>query len=296
MRWRQSFATILVGKSILLREGIAKILHSANFRILASVLSVDELLLSKIPPHHQLFLIVYAGDDFYGVIEQIELFRSRYPAARIGIVADRYYLDELTLAFRAGANGYFVDVTTCDVFVKSVELLMMGETVFPPVFASSAFGPGSHHADEARQGDIDKPVAEDTIAAQLSPRERSIVQCLIEGYSNKFIARKLDIAEATVKVHVKAILRKIRVHNRTQAAIWWMNNASLPKRLGNETVFSPSATKALPNDLEEVPEIKQVAAKIPLTPVSNETNHMPYNNRLVRKDGLKSEGLIRLRK
>jgi two-component system nitrate/nitrite response regulator NarL len=47
---------------------------------------------------------------------------------------------------------------------------------------------------------------------------------LIEGDSNKAIARKIDIAEATVKVHVKAILRKIRVHNRTQAAIWAMSS------------------------------------------------------------------------
>jgi DNA-binding NarL/FixJ family response regulator len=292
MRCRQSFATILVGKSILLREGIAKILRSANFRIFASVLSVDELVFSNIPPHHQLFLIVYSGDDFDSVIEQIELFRSRYPAARIGIVADRYCLDELTLAFRAGGNGYFVDVTTCQVFVKSIELLMMGETVFPPAFVSSAFGPQSHHADEARQGEIDNPVAEDTIAEQLSPRERSIVQCLSEGDSNKSIARKLDITEATVKVHVKAILRKIRVHNRTQAAIWWMNNGSLPRRLGNETLFLTSANKALPNDLKEMPEIKQ----IPLSPVNGETNHLPYINGLVLKDSRKSEGLIRLRK
>jgi two-component system, NarL family, nitrate/nitrite response regulator NarL len=46
---------------------------------------------------------------------------------------------------------------------------------------------------------------------------------LLNGDANKVIARKVDIAEATVKVHVKAILRKIRVQNRTQAAIWAMN-------------------------------------------------------------------------
>jgi two-component system nitrate/nitrite response regulator NarL len=54
---------------------------------------------------------------------------------------------------------------------------------------------------------------------------------LIEGDPNKTIARKIHITEATVKVHVKAILRKIRVHNRTQAAIWAMNNGSfMPER------------------------------------------------------------------
>jgi two-component system nitrate/nitrite response regulator NarL len=61
---------------------------------------------------------------------------------------------------------------------------------------------------------------------ELSTREKCILRCLIFGDSNKVVARKMDIAEATVKVHIKAILRKIRAQNRTQAAIWAMNNAS----------------------------------------------------------------------
>src|SRR6478735_4543818 len=60
----------------------------------------------------------------------------------------------------------------------------------------------------------------------LSGREVSILEGLMLGESNKVIARKLQIAEATVKVHVKAILRKVRVRNRTQAAMWAMQNAA----------------------------------------------------------------------
>ncbi len=55
---------------------------------------------------------------------------------------------------------------------------------------------------------------------ELSKRERLIMQRLISGNSNKAIARDLVITEATVKVHIKAILRKLRLRNRTQAAIW----------------------------------------------------------------------------
>ena len=58
---------------------------------------------------------------------------------------------------------------------------------------------------------------------RLSERERYILRCIIEGDSNKHVARRLSIAEATVKVHVKAILRKIHVRNRTQAAMWAMS-------------------------------------------------------------------------
>ena len=60
----------------------------------------------------------------------------------------------------------------------------------------------------------------------LSERETQILRGLIEGQSNKTIARTLDIMEATVKVHVKAILRKTGVQNRTQAAIWALGHLS----------------------------------------------------------------------
>lgn len=59
----------------------------------------------------------------------------------------------------------------------------------------------------------------------LSPRQLTILRHLIAGDSNKSIARKVSLSEATVKVHVKTILRKIRVHNRTQAAIWALNHS-----------------------------------------------------------------------
>jgi two-component system nitrate/nitrite response regulator NarL len=55
---------------------------------------------------------------------------------------------------------------------------------------------------------------------KLSEREVQIVNGLVKGHANKVIARTCDIAEATVKVHIKSILRKARVGNRTQAAIW----------------------------------------------------------------------------
>jgi DNA-binding CsgD family transcriptional regulator len=63
---------------------------------------------------------------------------------------------------------------------------------------------------------------------RFSAREQCVLRGLVNGDSNKTIARKHGIAEATVKVHVKALLRKIRVSNRTQAAIWAINRQSVP--------------------------------------------------------------------
>jgi len=73
-------------------------------------------------------------------------------------------------------------------------------------------------------------------ARSLSKREEAILRLLMEGGSNKMIARRLVITEATVKVHIKAILRKLRLHNRTQAAMWAYNNLQRPLTDGNGSV------------------------------------------------------------
>ena len=94
--------------------------------------------------------------------------------------------------------------------------------------------PGSYHTDgiereqpvaTARSGDL-----QTAAAPSLSERERQIIDGLIKGQSNKIIARAFGIAEATVKVHMKAILRKLPCSNRTQVAIW---------ALGHIDVFAP---------------------------------------------------------
>ena len=235
--WRRpSFATVLIGKSVLLREGLSRILRTANFRIQGSVSCADDLIPSTLQRHQPLFLIIHTGNDFDSTVEQIALLREHYPNGRIAIVADHYRLSELVSAFRAGANGYLLDVTTCDAFIKSIELVMIGQTIFLPAllsFAGNAESASLGEIEPRRENDRaillkkEDATAEEAPAPQLSPREKTILRCLIEGDTNKCIARKIDIAEATVKVHVKAILRKIRVQNRTQAAIWGMNNGPL---------------------------------------------------------------------
>jgi DNA-binding NarL/FixJ family response regulator len=284
---QQSFATILVGKSILLREGLARILRSGNFRIVASVSCANDLLPSKPQLHEPLFLIAHTGDSFDAAIEQIGIIRDRHPTGRIAIVADRYRLGELVSALRAGANGYFVDVMTCDVFIKSIELVMMGETIYPPAFLSFVLDPEINHLDEAVPRDEQEQaiiISEDTIASpQLSPREKSILRCLVEGDSNKCIARKIDIAEATVKVHVKAILRKIRVQNRTQAAIWGMKNGSPANN--NSPLSTTEANNLLSKSVAMISGIKQIEGPMPSGVSIHDANNVEVSgiNHVIRK-------------
>ena len=283
---RRPFLTVLIGKHVLIREGIARILNAENFRIMASVSCIDDLPPGKLQPRQLLILIVNTGDNFDAVVEQIEHLRYRHQRARIAIVANHYRLEEMLSSLRAGANGYFVDVMTSDVFIKSIELVMMGETILPPAFMSYVLDPERLGKKVIRD---DRPIlfaTEDTIVQQLSPREKSILRHLIEGDSNKSIARKIDIAEATVKVHVKAILRKIGAQNRTQAAIWGMNNEPLA-RPANDDSASPTVEigKRLPNSIEMVADIKQIETAGSLERTDHQTPHveLPRIGRLIRK-------------
>jgi two-component system nitrate/nitrite response regulator NarL len=130
-------------------------------------------------------------------------------------LAERPDVDEANSAFEAGANAYLAHVTSGDVLIKSLELVMAGATILPFEILSAILG----NKGTSRLVDV----ADSRMGKALSATEKVILGCLLDGSSNKDIACKLGVAEATVKVHVKAILRKIRVKNRTQAAVWAVN-------------------------------------------------------------------------
>jgi two-component system nitrate/nitrite response regulator NarL len=97
-------------------------------------------------------------------------------------------------------------------------LVMLGEAILPTELLSNLSRQIKDPRDVRRVERRPEKVL--CILPKLSLREECILRCIAEGDPNKIIARKMGIADATVKVHVKAILRKIGVENRTQAAIW----------------------------------------------------------------------------
>jgi two-component system, NarL family, nitrate/nitrite response regulator NarL len=244
---RRPIATVLVGPSALLREGLARILGEVDFRVAASAPCVDDGILLAAPQDRPLLLIIDAGDDLRGVVPQVTLFKERRPNGRVVILADHDRPGDLLLAFQAGANAYFIKIAPCNALLKYLELVMLGETILPAKMLSLILDHTDDNQDnhphgvlvpDARTSPEEYLEADIPDMPRLSDRERSILRYLIEGESNKAIARKIDIAEATVKVHVKAILRKIRVQNRTQAAIWAMSNASYISTISNGSVTS----------------------------------------------------------
>jgi DNA-binding NarL/FixJ family response regulator len=227
---RRPFPTVLIGPSALILEGITRILTPTRFHVIASASSFDDLSLDLLAAHERLLLIIDAGDNPVASIEQIKLFKGRYPTGRIAVLADRFQSNEVMSAYRAGANACLFKVAAFNVLIKSLELVMLGETIVLPAILSviSTDDHGrepSLHGDTSSKETADELIkGESALVPKLSAREKCILRYLLEGDANKVIARKVDIAEATVKVHVKAILRKIRVQNRTQAAVWAINS------------------------------------------------------------------------
>ena len=141
--------------------------------------------------------------------------------------------------FRAGADGYLFEQISRDALIKSLDLVMLGVTILPAALMRLV---GEDYKMDS-EDDLAVPAAQtgvptlDHMPQKLSQQETRILRCLMQGESNKTIARRFDITEATVKVHIKAILRKICVRNRTQAAVWAHNHLT-------KTVHGPIADVA----------------------------------------------------
>lgn len=217
--------TILVEHSTLFREGLNRLLARTGFIVITMVAKADDIGPDSTPDPE--LIIIGTGDTENSLENNIRTLKARFPDARLVVLADQYNSDEVHAAFRLSARGYLMKTINCSTLVKSLELVMLGESIFPSAILT-------HMTDD--QG-LDIQVG-DEIAAEVPPisqssrslsaREMQILQCLVRGQSNKMIARNLDIVEATVKVHIKAILRKIHVQNRTQAAIWAVNRLDPP--------------------------------------------------------------------
>jgi two-component system nitrate/nitrite response regulator NarL len=245
--WNAPRQAVLVVPNVLLKEGLTRILSEADFSIIASSSFADDHILSTLPHEQTVLLIIDVSDDLESGLRQIASFKRRHPGGRVAVLGDQRNPTEMVSAFRAGANAYLVKIASCEAFIKSLELVLLGVTFLPPEILGLVSDRKARNAIDSGHGDDDDdddgnddvgmvgsdvetsermPTAVSSGAPQLSVRQQSILRRLVQGDSNKSIARRMAMAEATVKVHVKAILRKIGVHNRTQAAIWAMRNGS----------------------------------------------------------------------
>jgi two-component system, NarL family, nitrate/nitrite response regulator NarL len=210
--------TAVLSDNALLREGITKLLDGARFHVSqrSTGLELQRYESNQQPP--DLFIVVI-DDMSCSIVGDI---KRQFKSAKIVALALRDSQELMRRAMQLGAVGYLVESVSAQDLITSLEVVIANGAVFPPGLLSQL----SEVAVEPQR--LLRGVqrrADGSPFQGLSAREVSILEGLMLGESNKVIARKLEIAEATVKVHVKAILRKVRVRNRTQAAMWAMQNA-----------------------------------------------------------------------
>jgi two-component system, NarL family, nitrate/nitrite response regulator NarL len=216
---------VSIHASTLLRVGLAQVLDGTRFVVSDDALK-DISQLSALTDTTSILFIVDEKHCANGLPELIAELKVRHPAARVVVLADRFDFSAVMSARHAGADGFCLTTASRDVLIHSLELVMLGEVVVPSELILAIMGDNVRDAESQLGRSMGRS---NDIAPQkhrLSSRETEILCWLKEGAPNKVIARKLNVAEATVKVHVKAILRKIGVGNRTQAAIWAADHLS----------------------------------------------------------------------
>lgn len=225
---------VLVGTNALFREGLRHLLDQSRFAIVGEArdLAAIEALLGE-EPAADLVLADLDGcvDE---ALDRLRALHELHDGLRIVVLASELCLPEMARLLNAGVDGYLVNQLTGEALALSLLLVRMGEKVLPSTLAGVLANDQRH-------------VGEDALLRSrrhLTDREEQILQCLLKGYSNKHIARALDISEGTVKVHLKSLMKKISASNRTQAALWAHNNgigAGQPGTLRAATGHHPPA-------------------------------------------------------
>ena len=147
-------------------------------------------------------------------IDTLKAIRKAGLDCRVVILTVSDNADDLVAAIRSGADGYLLKDMEPEDLLAAIEQTLNGSTVI----------------GERLNGMLARAIREEASASQrdtaaLTRREQEILRGLQQGQSNKLIARNLDITEATVKVHVKNLLKKLGFRSRLEAAVWAVGRA-----------------------------------------------------------------------
>ncbi len=199
----------VITEHTLTREGIRSFFVGSRYKIRHEVSSISKAI--ELADEHCDLIFVGSRLDEEMVLP-LKALRQVYPHSRIVFYAQRVQLARSLLidSFGGSLDGCLLSDSSLEVLHQSLDLVMMGENVFPFSLLLTTF---------PSEGDVAEG-AHASNGPMFSDRERQVLSFLRDGRSNKFIARELQLSEATIKVHIKTLLRKIGCTNRTQAAIW----------------------------------------------------------------------------
>jgi DNA-binding NarL/FixJ family response regulator len=161
----------------------------------------------------------------------IENVRTLMPEAALVVLSDREEPEEVCAAFREGASGFMPTSTEPSVAFQALTFIKGGGSFFPPSALLhrrlAAFAPAVQSVGTQAVNGFGR-------VSQLTTKQKEVFTLLRQGQSNKAIARRLGMSDATVKVHVRCIMRKFGVAHRTQLALAAMNGNTLVDEVEGE--------------------------------------------------------------
>src|SRR5262249_49359702 len=201
-------------------------LQNTPYKVLASAARATEL----VPLCAQSSLAIIGAEGQNGNLdrtaENVRLLRSLFPSGKLVLILETDGTIELRHVLALSPDGCIMKLSSGDTLVKFLELVLMDQQIFAVDKSITKTGIGLAAKTASNNNAVTIKVASESgdQIGSLSPRERQILISLAEGKSNKVIARQYNLTESTVKVHLKAVLRKLGKQNRTQAAIWAIEN------------------------------------------------------------------------
>ncbi len=142
-------------------------------------------------------------------LEVLKAVKTSSPDTRVVMITVSDQAEDLVSALRTGADGYLLKDMEPEQMVESLRAAASGKVIISDALT---------HVMAAALRDQNRP--ETPQEADLTEQEVRILERIATGMSNKVIGKELDIAEGTVKVHVKHILRKLSLRSRVEAAVW----------------------------------------------------------------------------
>jgi DNA-binding NarL/FixJ family response regulator len=139
-------------------------------------------------------------------VANLKTVRESFPNVRVAVVSASQNRHDVMAALSAGVHGYVPKSLGAAELGRAIELILAGTLFVPNSLAE--LGP-----DGPGVGMSSVP------ASSLTPRQQQVLDLLVEGKSNKVIARALELGEGTVKIHLAALFRNLDVHNRASAAV-----------------------------------------------------------------------------
>jgi len=201
---------MLVDDHPLLRKGVSQLLELEDgLRVIGEASNGAEAITMATELDPDLILLDLSMRGMDG-IETLSAMRDAGISAHIVVFTVSDDRNDVISALKSGADGYLLKDMEPDALVENVRQACSGKTVLSDQLTEIL---ATSFREDRPERDLD----------QLTRRELQILKHIAEGLSNKLIGRRLDIAESTVKVHVKHLLRKLGFRSRVEAAVWMVD-------------------------------------------------------------------------